>query len=205
MTACATAIVFDVGNVLLRWEPRLLLAQLLPDDAAIDEFMTDVDFAAWNLAQDAGRSWDDGVAALAARCPRHAETAAAFHTRWHETLRGPVPGSVEILQDLARAGHPLYAITNYSAEKWAETLPRFPFLDSVFRDVVVSAHEGVTKPDSRIYAILCDRNGLDPAACVFIDDSPANVAGAIAFGMDAIRFTDAPALTRDLQTRNLLP
>jgi 2-haloacid dehalogenase len=200
----ATAIVFDVGNVLLRWDAALLLRQILPDDAAIDAFMTEVDFPAWNLAQDAGRSWDDGVAILGTSFPHHAETASAFHARWHESLPGPVPGSVEILETLVRDGRPLYAITNYSAEKWAETLPRFPFLARSFRDVVVSAHEGVTKPDARIYAILCERNGLRPADCVFIDDSAANIAGAIDFGMDAIRFTDAPALAAALRERRLL-
>ncbi len=199
-----TAIVFDIGNVLLRWDARLLLRQLLPDEVAVEAFVAEVDFDAWNLAQDAGRSWDDGVAALAAAHPRHAATAAAFHARWHETVPGPVPGSVEILDELARDGLPLYAITNYSAEKWAETLPRFPFLDRRFRDVVVSAHERVTKPDPRIYAILCDRNVLDPAACVFIDDSPKNVAGARDFGMDAVRFTSAPALAAALRERGLL-
>lgn len=200
----ATTIVFDVGNVLLRWDASLLLRDLLPDDAAVDAFMTEVDFPAWNLAQDAGRSWDDGVATLATSFPHHAEVASAFHARWHETLPGPVPGSLEILEALKREGRPLYAITNYSAEKWAETLPRFPFLANSFRDVVVSAHEGVTKPDARIYRILCERNGLDPSDCVFIDDSAANVAGARALGMDAVRFTDAPALARELRARGLL-
>ena len=204
MTQTDTAIVFDVGNVLLRWDATLLLRQLLPSDAAVAAFMEEIDFPAWNLAQDAGRSWEDGVASIAAAFPHHAATAAEFSARWHETLPGPVPGSVEILQALAIQGRPLYAITNYSAEKWEETIVRFPFLVSSFRDVVVSAHERVTKPDPRIYAALCARNGLEPAACVFIDDSAANVAGARAFGMEAIQFTGAPALAAELRARGLL-
>lgn len=199
-----TAIIFDIGNVLLRWEPKLLLRQLLPDEAAVEAFLAQTDFSAWNLAQDAGRSWDEGVAELSATLPQHAETLSAFHARWHETLPGPVPGSVEILETLRRDGRPLYAITNYSPEKWEESVARFPFLQSSFRDVVVSGHERVTKPDPRIYRLCLSRNGLEAADCVFIDDSPANVAGARAVGMGAIHFTDADALAEALRARGLL-
>lgn len=198
------AVVFDIGNVLLRWEPRRLLGRLLPDAAAVDAFLAEVDFDAWNLAQDAGRSWAEGVAAIAADQPRHAATARAFDARWAEAVPGEVPGSVAILDALAAAGRPLYAITNFSAEKWAETLPRYPFLGR-FRDVVVSAHERLVKPDAAIFRLFLDRNGLAAGDCVFIDDSVANVAGAQAVGMDAIRFTDAPALAAALAARGLLP
>ncbi len=199
-----TAIIFDVGNVLIRWDPKLLLRQILPDEAAVEAFLQDVDFPAWNLAQDAGRSWADGVAVQSAATPRHAGTLAALHERWHETLPGPVPGSIEILDALRDAGRPLYAIANYSAEKWDETLLRFPFLRSTFRDVVVSAHERLTKPDPRIYRLCLSRNQLKPADCVFIDDAPANVAGAQAVRMDAIHFTDAEGLAWALRLRGLL-
>jgi 2-haloacid dehalogenase len=205
MTAAAVrAVVFDIGNVLLRWEPRILLRRLLPDEAAVEAFLTDVDFPAWNLAQDAGRSWADGVATIAAAQPRHAATAAAFDVRWIETIPGEVPGSVAILEALDAAGRPLYAITNFSAEKWAVTLPLHPFL-ARFRDVVVSAHERVVKPDPAIFRRFLARNGLEAGACVFIDDSAANVAAACALGMDAIAFTDAPALAAALRARGLLP
>lgn len=199
-----SVVVFDIGNVLLRWEPRLLLGRLLPDEAAVDAFLAETDFNAWNLAQDAGRTWAEGVAAIAAAHPRHAATAAAFDARWVETVTGEVPGTVAILEALDAAGRPLYAITNFSAEKWAITVPRHGFLRR-FRDVVVSAHERVTKPDPAIYRLFLDRNGLDPAACVFIDDSEANVAGARAVGMDAIHFTEASALAEALRARSLLP
>lgn len=198
------AIVFDVGNVLLRWEPRLALGRILGDSAAIDAFMDEIDFPAWNLAQDAGRSWDEGVAAVAAAHPRHAATVAAFHAGWHDAVPGEVAGMRAILDALAAAGRPLYAITNFSAEKWAECLLRFPFLASTFRDVVVSAHERVTKPDPRIFRLFLDRNGLAAGDCVFIDDSAANVAAARGVGIDAIHFTDAAALAAALRDRGLL-
>lgn len=199
-----TAIVFDIGNVLLRWDPRVLLGRLLPDEAAIDAFISDIGFQAWNLSLDAGRDWGEAVATASAAMPRHAATLAAFRARWLETIPGPVPGSVEILETLASAGRPLYAITNYSAEKWSETLPRFPFIATIFRDIVVSAHERMVKPDPGIYRVLFDRNRLDPEACVFIDDSRANVAAGRALGMDSIHFTGASALAAELGARGLL-
>ena len=198
------AVIFDVGNVLVRWDSRLLFRHFLPDDAAIDAFLAETGFHDWNLALDAGGDWDEAVAALSARHPRHAAPIRAFHERWHETLPGAIDGSVAILDALAAAGVPLYAITNYSAAKWAETLPRFPFLATSFRDTVVSGQEGVTKPDPRIYRLLLERNGLDPAACVFIDDSAKNVAGAAALGIDAVLFTTPEALHDALAARGLL-
>ena len=120
------AVIFDVGNVLIRWDVRLLYRQLLPDEAAIDAFLAEIDFHAWNLEFDRGADWDAGVATLAARHPHHAELIRAFHDRWHETVPGAIDGSVAILADLAAAGVPLYAITNFSAPKWAETAAASP-------------------------------------------------------------------------------
>jgi 2-haloacid dehalogenase len=198
------ALIFDVGNVLIRWDARLLYRTLLPDEAAIDAFFDEVGFHAWNAEFDRGARWDDGVAALSARHPHRAELIAAFHHRWRETVPGPVEGAPELLADLARAGHPLYAITNFSSAKFAEARARFPFLASAFRDVVVSGDEGLLKPDPAIYRLCLARNRLDPADTIFIDDSPANVAAAEALGIDAILFTTTPALRDALAARGLL-
>jgi 2-haloacid dehalogenase len=197
------AVIFDVGNVLIRWDARLLYRQLLADDAAIDAFFAEVDFAAWNLAFDRGVDWDEGVAALTARHPHRAELIRAFHARWHETMPGPVDGAPQVLEALSAAGVPLYAITNFSGANWTETVARFPFLAG-FRDVVVSGHEGVLKPDPEIYRRCLARNRLEPGACVFVDDSAANVAGAAALGIDTIRFTSTPELRGELARRGLL-
>ncbi len=204
MTDKKRAVIFDVGNVLLRWDARLLFRQLLPDDAAVDAFIDEVGFDEWNLALDAGLSWEEGVAQLSERHPHHAVPIRAFHERWHETVSGTIDGSVTILRELAAAGVPLYAITNFSAEKWDETLPRFPFLANSFRDVVVSGRLGVTKPDPAIYHALLDPNDLEPEACIFIDDSQKNIAGAAALGIDAILFTTPESLRDELVTRGLL-
>ena len=197
------AVIFDVGNVLLRWDPRGVWRGHLPDDAAIEAFMEEIGFAEWNRAQDAGRDWEAAVAALSARHPRHAELIALYHREWHRSLPGEVEGSRAILERLSAAGVPLYAITNYSAEKWEETVARFPFLTEHFRDVAVSGLEGVTKPDPEIYRRCLGRNALEAQGCVFIDDSADNVDAARALGLDAIRFTDAPALAAALAERGL--
>jgi len=199
----APAVIFDIGNVLIRWDVRRLYRPMLPDEAAVDAFLAEIGFDAWNLELDRGADWDAAVAAHSALYPHRAELIAAFHHRWHETVAGPINGTVAILEDLAAAGVPLYAITNFAGPRWTETRTRFPFL-AAFRDVVVSGHEGILKPDPAIYRLCLARNGLDPAACVFIDDNPANVAGAAAVGLDAIRFTAPDALRDDLARRGLI-
>ena len=182
-------VVFDVGNVLLRWDPRLLMRKLLPDEAAVAHFFADVCPSEWNLAQDAGRSWDEGVAEAIKRHPESAEAIQGYRDRWRETLDGPIEDSVEVLRALKQASVPVYALTNFSAEKWADTRPCYKFF-SWFDGIVVSAHERVIKPDPLIYQILFERYGVDPARAVFIDDNPRNVAASEALGMRAVRFAE---------------
>jgi 2-haloacid dehalogenase len=198
------AVIFDIGNVLLRWDARLLYRQLLPDEAAIDAFFEEVGFHDFNLAFDAGLPWEEGIARHVAAHPERADLIRAFHDRWHETLPEAIAESVAILDELAAAGVPLYAITNYSGAKWAETVPRFPFLGTRFRDVLVSGHEGIVKPDPEIYRRLLARNGLVAARSIFIDDNPDNVAGAAALGIDAILFTTPERLRAALADRGLI-
>jgi 2-haloacid dehalogenase len=196
-------VVFDVGNVLIRWDPRFLYRKLLPDAAAVEDFLARICPPEWNLEQDRGRSWDAAIAERVAIFPEHAALIRAFSERWHEMVPGEVLGSVAILEELRGRGVPLYAITNFSAEKWAEALPRFPFLGR-FRDTVVSAHERLLKPDAAIYQVLLERNKLAAADCLFIDDSLANARGAEAVGMRAHHFTDAATLRADLRRLGLL-
>lgn len=191
-----TTLVFNVGNVLLNWDARLVLKDVLPDDR-IDAVMEEIGFSAWNLEQDRGRSWDEAVAIATRTHPDHGDIIRRFHHDWHKAVPGPIDGTVEILRTLHGHGDPFYAITNFSTEKWAECVERFDFLD-LFADTVVSAHERMLKPDPRIYRALLERNGLDPAECLFIDDSQKNVDGARAVGMNAILFTDPPALAAQL-------
>ncbi len=197
-----TAVVFDVGNVLLDWDQRRIYRGHFDSDTDIDAFFGEIGFFAWNLEQDRGRSWADGVARLSAAFPHYAELISRADTHWHAAISGPIRSSAHALQALAAADHPVYAITNFSAEKWAECRQRYEFLH-LFRDVAVSAHEGVVKPDPAIYQILLDRNALSASDCLFIDDSPANIAGAAALGFDTIHFDEPAMLPGRLRTRGL--
>jgi 2-haloacid dehalogenase len=196
------AVVFDLGGVLIDWDPRRLYRKLLADEAAVEEFLATVTTPEWNAEQDRGRPFAEGVAELVERYPAHAEAIAAYHDRWEEMLGGEVPGTVEILAELRAAGVPLYALSNWSAETFRLTRGRFPFLEW-FDGLVVSGEERVAKPDRRIFDLLLQRFGLVLAATLFVDDSPANVAAALELGMDAVLFRDAATLRRELAARGL--
>lgn len=189
-----TVVVFDIGNVLVDWDPRHLYTSLFsgrPD--AAQWFLDTICNAAWNLEQDGGRTWAEGVGALVTRFPEWRAEIEAYDRRWHEMIPGVIEGSVEILERLRAAGTKLYAITNFSSAKYAESVVRFPFL-SRFEGVVVSGQERLLKPNQPIFALLCSRYGLSATDCVFIDDNPDNVEGARRAGMAAIRFTTSEAL-----------
>jgi 2-haloacid dehalogenase len=196
-------VVFDVGNVLIQWNPRHLYRKLLPDEAAVQRFLDEVCTGAWNVEQDRGRSWHEAIAERVALFPQQEALIRAFSDRWHEMVPGEVPGSAAIVDALRARGVPLYAITNFSAEKYAETLARFPIL-GLFREVVVSAHERLIKPDAAIYRLLLDRHGLTAGQCLFVDDSATNVAGAEAVGMRGHLFEDAARLREVLVALGIL-
>jgi 2-haloacid dehalogenase len=199
----AKAVVFDLGGVLIDWDPRHLYRKLLADEAAVEEFLATVCTLEWNAEQDRGRPFAEGVAELIERHPAHADAITAYHERWPEMLGEAIGGVVELLAELRSGGVPLYALTNWSAETFGTARERYEFLDW-FDGVVVSGEERIIKPDPAIFQILLDRHGLDPAATVFIDDSPANVAAAGRLGLDAVTFTDPGQLRRDLAARGLL-
>ncbi len=196
------AVVFDLGNVLIPWDPRFLYRKLLPDEAAVEAFLRDVCTAEWNLSLDAGRDWGEAVAERIAAHPAHAPLIEAYDRRWEEMLGEPIAGSVALLEELAAAGAPLYALTNWSAVKFAIARERFPFLGR-FRDIVVSGEERLVKPDPRLFRVLLDRNRLQPEACVFIDDSLPNVAAAAALGFTAVHFRSPEGLRAALRAAGL--
>ena len=197
------SVVFDVGNVLIDWDAKRVYRDHFDSDAEIEEFFAEIGFYTWNLMLDRGGTWAEAVAAHSARHPERAELIARFDRDWQLSVSGPIEGSVDLLHRLHDAGVPLYAITNFSTEKWAESLERFPFLRTRFRDVVVSAHENLVKPDPAIFELFLSRNGLEAEDCVFIDDSPANVAAAASIGIDAIQFETPQALSVRLFQRGL--
>lgn len=198
-------VVFDLGQVLISWFPERAFAAHFSDRDAIRDWMARVDFDGWNRAQDGGRPLAEGLAAARAAFGDAAAPLMDYTQAFPATIADPVPGSWEIAAELQAAGHRLFAITNWSADNWPAALARYPGLTRLFEDIVVSGIERLLKPEAEIYLALAARNRIAPEDCLFIDDSPANVAGARAVGMEAIRFTDAPALRRDLAARGLLP
>ena len=197
-------VVFDLGNVLVHWDPRVLYRKIFATEEEVTWFLANVCTADWNLEQDRGRSFEDAIAEATARHPGYAEAIAAYHHRWHETIVAPIDGTLAILEALKAQCTPLYAITNWHQDKFRETQARFPFLAASFRDIVVSGDERLVKPDPAIYRLLLDRNGLEASSCLFIDDSPKNVAGAEAVGMKAHHFTSPEALRNHLAGLGLL-
>jgi 2-haloacid dehalogenase len=189
--------VFDVGNVLIRWDPRHLYRKLFADEGAMEHFLAHVCTPAWNEEQDRGRSFAEGVAQLVQTHPPLAPMIRAYSDRWHEMVPGAIEGTVEILEELRSAGLRTYAITNFSREKFEAALERFAFLRR-FDGVVVSADIGVLKPDIAIYRHLLREHKLSPEDCVFIDDSLRNIDAARMIGMTAIRFTEPDALRSEL-------
>lgn len=199
------AVVFDIGNVLIRWNAAHAIgAGVGAEQARAFLSAHDFDFAAWNHEQDAGRTWDEGEALAARTHPHWAQAVRAYRRHFDLSLTGAVQDTVAVLRELHAGEVPLFALTNWSAELFPVALERFDFL-GVFEDIVVSGVEGVAKPDPEIFTILEERirhrAGLEHA--VFIDDSPPNVHAATAAGMDAILFTETGHLRGDLRARGL--
>ncbi len=198
LASAEPVVVFDVGNVLLRWDVRLLYRKLFADAAQMDVFLSTICTPAWNLEQDRGRTWAEGVALLVAQHPQWEAEIRAHDERWGETISGPISGSVEVLERLKALGKPVYAITNFSDEKWIEATARFPFL-ALFDGVVVSARERLLKPDPAIYHVLLERYNLAAEDCIFIDDSAANIATARQLGMQTVHFVEPIDLAAELR------
>ncbi len=198
------SVVFDLGGVLIDWDPRHLYRRIFRgDEAAMERFLAEVCTPEWNEEQDAGRSFAEGVALLQARHPEHRDRIAAFHLRWDEMLAGVIPGAAEILRDVKAAGNPVYALSNWSAETWPIAECRFEFL-SWFDGVVVSGRIGLRKPDPAIFQHLLERFGLEAERTLFVDDSQRNVEAARRLGFEALRFESAPQLRRELVERGVL-
>ncbi len=203
-TARPNAVVFDLGGVLIDWNPRYLYRQLFDgDDAAMERFLAEVTTPEWNLEQDAGRTWDEAVEALTRQHPEHAELIAAYRDRWTETLGEAIGPTVTVLDELRQTDVRLFALSNWSAETFPVARPRYPFLDW-FEGIVISGEVRITKPDERVYHHLLRRFGLDAASTVFIDDSAANVRAAQEVGMIALRFEGGDALRSALADLGLL-
>jgi 2-haloacid dehalogenase len=198
------SVVFDLGGVLIDWDPRHLYRKLFAgDEAAMEHFLATVCTHEWNRCQDAGRSFAEGARLLKAEYPDKAALIDAYGARFDEMMPGPIAGSVEILGELRDRGTPLYALTNFSAETYPPARQRFAFL-SWFCGILVSGEVKVIKPDPQIFQLLIERFDIDPYSAVYIDDVEANVAAARPFGIHAIQFTTPAALRAELVRLGLL-
>ena len=199
-----SVVVFDLGGVLIDWNPRYLYRKLFGgDEAAMETFLSRVCSPSWNERQDAGRRFAEAEAEAIRTHPDMAPLIRAWHQRFDEMIDGAIEGTVAILAELRDRGTPLYALTNWSAETFPPQRGRFDFLHW-FAGILVSGEEGMIKPDPRIFRLLLERYGLDAAEAVFIDDNPANAAAAAALGIHGIHFRDPPSLRRELGALGLL-
>jgi 2-haloacid dehalogenase len=199
-----SAVIFDLGGVLIDWNPRHLYRKLFAgDEAGMERFLSTVCTQHWNEQQDAGRSFAEATALLVAEHPDKADLILAYFARWPEMLGGAIDGTVSIMTELRQRGVPLYALSNWSAETFPHGLSRFDFLHW-FRDRVVSGDVGLIKPDPRIYRLLLERNGLAASDAVYIDDVKRNADAATALGLHGIHFTGPAPLRRELETLGLL-
>lgn len=196
--------IFDLGGVLLDWNPRHLYRKLFAgDDTAMEDFLATVCTNEWNRGQDAGRPCAEAARLLKAEHPAKADLIDAYYARFDEMIAGPIEGTVAILAELRGRAVPLYFLSNYSAETFRLAPPRFAFL-SWFADGIVSGEHGVIKPDPAIYQLLIDRCAIDPRRAVFIDDVAANAEAARPFGIHPIHYRNPETLRAELVALDFL-
>ena len=196
-------VVFDVGNVIVRWDPRTLYSKIFPDPAERDWFLANVCTMDWHLRHDAGVSFAENRRALVARFPEHAAAICAWQERWWEMFSGPIAETEAAIEALAARGAPMFGLSNMSAETVEGTLAMSPAFAQL-TELIVSGREGLVKPDPRIFELTAHRAGLAPAELLFVDDSAVNVGAAAAVGFDIHHFSDPAALRPALERRGLL-
>ena len=204
MTTATKAVLWDLGNVLLDWSPAYLYRKIFDTEDAVQDFLNRICTMDWHAEHDRGVSMADNCVALIAQHPRYEDAIRAWKTRFLEMVKGTIPGTAEAMDALAAQGIPQYALTNLPAEWVSPVRDNFPAMRHM-RDIIVSAHEGVVKPDRRIYEITAERLPHLPGEVIFFDDRAANVEAARAFGFDAEVFTGEADLVAALKDRKLLP
>ena len=198
-------IIFDLGGVLLDWNPEYLYSKIFnQDQKKMDWFLQNICTMEWNMEQDAGRSFKEGTEFLLNQYPQYEAWIRAYFDRWEEMLKGEIKDTVMILNELnALSEKKLYALTNWSAETFPLAEARFSLL-KIFKGIVVSGEENTRKPFPRIYEILLNRYGLKADTCLFIDDNQDNIDAALRMGMKAIHFRDSNQLNKELVQLGIL-
>lgn len=196
-------VIFDLGGVLIDWNPRYLYQKIFKTEEEIDYFLENICTSEWNEEQDGGRSLSDATRLLVEKHPEHKTAIEHYYNSWEEMLNGEISGTVEVLEKLKKSGkYKLYALTNWSSETFPIALKRFPFL-SYFDGIVVSGKENDRKPFPSFYQLMLDRYRIDAATAVFIDDRYSNIEGAEKVGISGIHYTDPVQLENDLKARGV--
>ncbi|WP_176596635.1 MULTISPECIES: HAD family hydrolase [Sphingobium] len=198
------AVIFDVGNVLYHWNPRVLYERLIDDDRALDAFLQHVVTLDWHFQHDQGRPFAETSAELIARHPEHADLIRLWGEKFIDSVGSAIEGMPEIVRELDDGGVPIFAITNFSDEFWPPFHAREAALFAPFRDILVSGAEKLVKPDPAIYRLALERFGLRAEEALFIDDREENVIAAESEGMRGHLFRDAAALREELASLGLL-
>ena len=197
------AVIWDFGNVIVRWNPRNLYSKIFPDPVECDRFLGEVCTLAWHAPTDCGVTFADNCAQLIAQHPHHEAEILAWHRRWDEMFSGPIAETEAAIEALHARGVPQYGLSNISHETLDSTLAMSPAFRRL-AGVIASGLEGVMKPDPAIYRLTCERFGLAPADILFVDDSARNIDAARAHGLHAHHFTDPAALRPALEAHGLL-
>jgi 2-haloacid dehalogenase len=198
------AIIFDLGNVLITWDPRLLYRKLFDDEQQIDYFLANIATMDWNEEQDMGRSLKEGTDILVDQYPEHEAKIRAYYDRWEEMLGGTIEGTVRLFRQLKESGrYQIYALSNWSTETFGIAHKHYDFLNW-FDGKVISGEERTRKPFADIYHILLNRYNLLPEECLFIDDNLRNVLAARELGIPAIQFVGADELREELKARSII-
>ena len=203
MNSRIEGVVFDIGEVLVEWDLRLIYRDLIADPAERDWFVTNVVTPEWHFQHDAGRPLSEMVPERIAVYPQHEALIRRYASHFNDSIPGEVPGTRELVERLDAQGMPMFAITNFGAEFWPAFAPRFPVLER-FRDIVISGVEKLAKPDPAIFALAEARFGLPGSAMLFVDDNEHNIVAARACGWHAHHFQNAAGLEADLLARGLL-
>lgn len=193
-----TAIIFDFGNVFVKWDPYGVYKRFFPTPQAVDSFLEEIHFTEWNARQDAGRPFAEGVAELSKQFPQHAELIQAYHSYWEESVTEILFETIEIAHKLKSAGWDIYLLSNFSTETFPLMQKYYNFAQ-LFDDMIISGEHKIIKPDPAIYRLTLKRINREAHECVFIDDSLPNIEAAQKLGFRTIQFQSPEQLDKDLE------
>lgn len=197
-----TSVVFDIGGVLIDWNPRHLFRRVFESEEEMEWFLSNICTYEWNVQQDGGKLFSVATAELSAKYPEYSDKIAMYYGRWTEMLGGEIEGTVEIFRELKSAGMPLYALSNWSHEAFPVAYERYDFMKE-FDGLVVSGYEKLLKPDHAIYRVLMERHKINPSESVYIDDNKPNADAAGELGFNSFHFRSADQLRIDLRALGL--